>query len=102
MTAPVRTGDEPLVVAEGGLSLLSNPLLNKGTAFTEAERAAFGLHGRLPPVVRTLEEQVAGACRPCAGCRRLSTSTCSCASCRIPTRPCSTPCWARTWPRSCR
>ena len=34
-----------------------NPRLNKGTAFTEAERDAFGLHGLLPPHVGTLEDQ---------------------------------------------
>jgi malate dehydrogenase (oxaloacetate-decarboxylating) len=41
-----------------GPDLLSNPLLNKGTAFTEGERDAFGLHGFLPPHVGTLEEQL--------------------------------------------
>ncbi len=40
-----------------GFDLLMNPRLNKGTAFTEAERDAFGLHGLLPPQVGTLENQ---------------------------------------------
>ncbi len=44
-----------------GKSLLHSPLLNKGTAFTDDERRALGLHGLLPPVVSTLEEQVARA-----------------------------------------
>jgi len=39
--------------------LLRNPLLNKGTAFTVAERKALGLDGLLPPHVFTFEEQVA-------------------------------------------
>jgi malate dehydrogenase (oxaloacetate-decarboxylating) len=39
--------------------VLANPLLNKGTAFTPAERDEFHLHGLLPPSVQTLEEQVA-------------------------------------------
>lgn len=42
-----------------GMSLLHDPLLNKGTAFTEAERDAFGLRGLLPPHVHTQEEQMA-------------------------------------------
>ena len=41
-----------------GFDLLSHPLLNKGTAFTEHERDQFHLHGLLPPHVGTLEEQV--------------------------------------------
>src|SRR5712691_7527970 len=41
-----------------GPDLLSNPLLNKGTAFTESERDAFGLHGFLPPHIGCLEEQI--------------------------------------------
>ena len=40
-----------------GLDLLLNARLNKGTAFTEEERTVFGLHGFLPPVIGTLEEQ---------------------------------------------
>src|SRR3954467_8128325 len=39
-------------------ALLADPLLNKGTAFTERERDALGLRGLLPPRVFTLEEQV--------------------------------------------
>jgi malic enzyme len=46
-------------VHEHGRALIGQPLLNKGTAFTEAERDAFGLHGLLPPRVSTIEEQVA-------------------------------------------
>lgn len=44
--------------ALSGYELLLSPRLNKGTAFTEAERDAFALHGLLPPRVRTLEVQV--------------------------------------------
>ena len=42
-----------------GLALLRDPLLNKGTAFTEAERDAFGLRGFLPAHVLSMQEQVA-------------------------------------------
>ena len=40
-----------------GLELLLNSRLNKGTAFTEEERTAFGLHGLLPPHIGSLEDQ---------------------------------------------
>ncbi len=41
-----------------GYELLNDPLLNKGTAFTEEERDAFDLHGLLPPHVAELDYQV--------------------------------------------
>lgn len=44
-----------------GSVLLENPLLNKGLAFTDGERDAFGLHGFLPQKVETIEEQTARA-----------------------------------------
>ncbi|KAH8117926.1 hypothetical protein DFH11DRAFT_1571478 [Phellopilus nigrolimitatus] len=44
-----------------GDALLEAPRWNKGTAFTAAERAAFGLTGRLPYAVNTLDEQCARA-----------------------------------------
>ncbi|HEX4858320.1 MAG TPA: NAD-dependent malic enzyme [Usitatibacteraceae bacterium] len=40
-----------------GMALLHDPLFNKGTAFTEAEREALGLRGLLPPHVHTQDEQ---------------------------------------------
>src|SRR6202045_989966 len=42
-----------------GYALLHNPRLNKGTAFTEAERRAYGLEGLLPPAVTNIDLQVA-------------------------------------------
>jgi malate dehydrogenase (oxaloacetate-decarboxylating)(NADP+) len=42
-----------------GYDLLHNPRLNKGTAFTDAERRAGGLEGLLPPAVTSIELQVA-------------------------------------------
>ena len=44
-----------------GMELLDCPQLNKGTAFTEGERTALGLHGLLPPQVETLDQQVVRA-----------------------------------------
>ena len=41
-----------------GYALLNDPLLNKGTAFTDAERDVFDLHGLLPPHVAELDYQV--------------------------------------------
>jgi malate dehydrogenase (oxaloacetate-decarboxylating) len=40
-----------------GKDLMSNPVLNKGTAFDYEERIRFDLHGLLPPVIETLEQQ---------------------------------------------
>jgi len=42
-------------------SILNNPFLNKGTAFTTAEREALGLVGTLPSHVQTLDEQATQA-----------------------------------------
>src|ERR1044071_7674342 len=42
-----------------GMAVLRDPLLNKGTAFTENERDALGLRGLLPAHVLSLEEQAA-------------------------------------------
>jgi hypothetical protein len=44
-----------------GTDLLNDPILNKGTAFTDEERSNLGLHGLLPPQVESLEEQVVRA-----------------------------------------
>jgi malate dehydrogenase (oxaloacetate-decarboxylating) len=44
-----------------GQRLLTDPVLNKGTAFSDSERSEFRLHGLLPPVVETLEQQCARA-----------------------------------------
>jgi malate dehydrogenase (oxaloacetate-decarboxylating) len=59
MTRPPIPGlDDPVDAHLTGIDLLNQPLFNKGTAFTEAERDAYRLHGLLPPHVGTLEEQV--------------------------------------------
>ena len=50
-------GKFPLRTHLSGFNLLMSPRLNKGTAFTEAERDLFALHGLLPPRIGTLENQ---------------------------------------------
>ena len=40
---------EPKPGIPRGIALLRDPLLNKGTAFTQVERLALGLEGLLPP-----------------------------------------------------
>ncbi|RWR42700.1 NAD-dependent malic enzyme [Pediococcus acidilactici] len=46
-------------MTEKAMSILNNPYLNKGTAFTKAERNQLGLNGLIPPYIQTLDEQVA-------------------------------------------
>ncbi|MEJ1976680.1 MAG: NAD-dependent malic enzyme [Acetobacteraceae bacterium] len=55
---PTSRWDTPLEIALTGFELINTPMLNKGTAFTDAERGLFHLHGLLPPNVGTLDEQV--------------------------------------------
>ena len=59
MTEPTKSAARPRAGLPTGPALLHDPLLNKGTAFTAAERRAFGLTGLLPPHVHTMDEQVA-------------------------------------------
>ncbi len=54
MSQPKR----PLYIHHAGPALLETPLLNKGSAFSREERAAFNLTGLLPPRYETIEEQV--------------------------------------------
>ena len=42
-----------------GYARLRDPRLNKGTAFTEAERRAYGLEGLLPPNITNIDLQIA-------------------------------------------
>jgi malate dehydrogenase (oxaloacetate-decarboxylating) len=52
-----------------GANLLSNPLLNKGTAFTQEERYELRLCGLLPPHVDSLAEQLTQNVADSSGCR---------------------------------
>jgi len=58
MPAPMpNQPSDHVETALSGYELLNDPLLNKGTAFTEDERDAFDLHGLLPPHVAELDFQ---------------------------------------------
>lgn len=51
----------PPAVIETSLTsydLINQPMLNKGTAFSDEERDVFGLHGLLPPHLGALEDQI--------------------------------------------
>ncbi|MFY7697448.1 MAG: NAD-dependent malic enzyme [Legionella sp.] len=52
------TGDHYIETSICGKHLLTTPQLNKGTAFTREERKIFGLLGKLPNRIETIDEQV--------------------------------------------
>jgi malate dehydrogenase (oxaloacetate-decarboxylating)(NADP+) len=54
MNSPAAGKEHPI-----GYDILRNPRLNKGTAFTEAERRKYHLEGLLPPAVTNIELQAA-------------------------------------------
>jgi malate dehydrogenase (oxaloacetate-decarboxylating) len=56
-----QADNTPLYIHYAGPALLETPLLNKGSAFSREERAAFNLTGLLPPRYETIEEQAARA-----------------------------------------
>src|SRR6195952_1202185 len=59
MNVPARAHPPPQPAEmPHGLALLRDPLLNKGTAFTEQERDALGLRGFLPAHVFSMQTQV--------------------------------------------
>ncbi len=54
-----RTDPESAIETDlNGIALINNPVLNKGTAFTEEERDLFHLHGLLPPHFGMLSDQL--------------------------------------------
>ncbi|WDE12687.1 NAD-dependent malic enzyme [Thalassomonas haliotis] len=58
MNQSSKSKKRPLYIPYAGPALLETPLLNKGSAFSEQERASFNLTGLLPPSYETIEEQV--------------------------------------------
>ncbi|THH18625.1 hypothetical protein EW146_g2396 [Bondarzewia mesenterica] len=61
MSSTIPNSQKTYRVALRGDAILTSPRWNKGTAFTERERKAFGLTGRLPHRVNTIDEQCARA-----------------------------------------
>jgi len=57
--SPIARTSQPEIPR--GMDLLNLQGLNKSTAFTDEERLRLGLHGLLPPIVETLDEQVVRA-----------------------------------------
>jgi malate dehydrogenase (oxaloacetate-decarboxylating) len=57
--APENPVDKQMIETSlSGYDLINQPMLNKGTAFSDEERDSFGLHGLLPPHVGALENQI--------------------------------------------
>jgi malate dehydrogenase (oxaloacetate-decarboxylating) len=58
ITRHLKTGEKILETSLTGKALLTIAQLNKGTAFSDRERREFGLLGKLPVQIETLEQQV--------------------------------------------
>ena len=52
------TGQKYMAVSQKGKALLLDARVNKGSAFTEAERTELDLQGLVPPVVSTMQQQL--------------------------------------------
>lgn len=52
------TGQMYMAVNEKGKALLSDPRTNKGSGFTNQERQELDLHGLVPPIVSTMQQQL--------------------------------------------
>lgn len=62
ISAPTRSAGAATSLPEDfpqGVELLHNPLYNRGTGFSAAEREAFGIKGLLPPRVLSMQDQAA-------------------------------------------
>jgi malate dehydrogenase (oxaloacetate-decarboxylating) len=57
MTTRWNAAEGRIETTARGRAVLSQPRLNRGTAFTHEERQALGLQGLVPPAVLTLEQQ---------------------------------------------
>src|SRR5450631_734349 len=50
--------EDSIIVSARGAAVLTDPLTNKGTAFSADERKALHLDGLVPPAVFTIEQQL--------------------------------------------
>ena len=83
-------GEQSMKISLTGYELLIHPRLNKGTAFSESERDAFGLHGLLPPHIGTMEQQRKRRKKGLDDETTPFKSIASCGISRIPTKRSST------------
>ncbi|MBI3564208.1 MAG: NAD-dependent malic enzyme, partial [Elusimicrobia bacterium] len=58
-TRYLDVAEDSIRPATTGMTLLQDPTLNKGSAFTREERRRLGIEGLLPPHVSTVDQQVA-------------------------------------------
>ena len=87
---------ETIEISLTGKSLLENPLLNKGSAFSEEERREFGLLGLVPPHVSTTEEQLTRTYESYKHKSTSSNATSIWSAFRTATKHCSTDCCKST------
>ena len=59
-----------------GRQVLADPRINKGTAFSDDERAELGLIGLIPAGHMTLDQQAAGSTPSSCGSHPTSPATC--------------------------
>ena len=53
----LQSSKDTTLLGKRGRQLIEDPLLNRGTAFSDSQRRELGLQGLLPPHVETLEMQ---------------------------------------------
>jgi malate dehydrogenase (oxaloacetate-decarboxylating)(NADP+) len=85
-----QTTNTPSKEHPTGYDLLRDPRLNKGTAFSEAERRKYRLEGLLPPAVINIELQAARRHTEIANLNDDLQNILVCRTCRRATRRGST------------
>ena len=84
---------DPVTTAPTGAALLHNPHLNRGGAFTLAERQTLGIEGLLPPHVYNAPRDADGAGTRSSTCSTtICSDTCISATSSRVTKCCPTRC----------